>query len=78
MRPLIPEVPRAVDVRAIRDRRGMTQDEFATAFGLSVASLRNWEQGTRMPERPIVLYLRLIDKYPNEVMAEVALARAFP
>lgn len=77
-RPLIPEVPRVVDVRAIRDRRGMTQDEFATAFGLSVASLRNWEQGTRMPERPIALYLRLIDKYPNEVMAEVALARALP
>jgi len=76
--PLISEITRMVDVRAIRDRRGMTQEEFAKAFGLSVASLRNWEQGTRIPERPIVLYLRLIDKYPNEVMTEVALARANP
>jgi DNA-binding transcriptional regulator YiaG len=70
-----PEVSRTVNIRATRDRLGMTQEEFATAFGLSISSLRNWEQGTRTPERPIALYLRLIDRFPKEVMEEVIEAR---
>jgi DNA-binding XRE family transcriptional regulator len=63
---------RDVDVRAIRDKVGMTQEQFAECFGLSVASLRNWEQHTRRPEQPIALYLRVIDKFPAEVMKEIA------
>lgn len=71
------EVPisRAVDVKAIRSKLGMTQEKFATTFGLSLASLRNWEQGTRIPERPIAMYLRLIDKFPEEVRKEVEAMR---
>lgn len=63
---------RDVDVRAIRMRMSMTQEQFAECFGLSVASLRNWEQGTRRPEQPIALYLRVIDKFPEQVMKEIA------
>jgi putative transcriptional regulator len=71
------EVPisRTVDVRSIRAKLGMTQETFAREFGLSLASLRNWEQGTRTPERPIALYLRLIDKFPDEVRREVEAMR---
>lgn len=64
-------ISRTVDVRAIRKKLGMTQESFSQVFGLSLASLRNWEQGTRIPERPIALYLRLIEKYPEEVKREV-------
>jgi len=64
-------ISRTVDVRAIRKKLGMTQESFSQVFGLSLASLRNWEQGTRIPERPIALYLRLIEKYPEEVRREV-------
>lgn len=69
-------ISRTVNVKAIRNKLEMTQQEFAQAFGLSLPSLRNWEQGTRMPERPIALYLRLIEKYPDEVRHEVASIRA--
>ena len=72
---MAPEIPRDVDVRAIRDKLDMTQEAFAQTFGLSIASLRNWQQGTRTPGRPIALYLRLIDRFPEQVQEEVAAAR---
>jgi putative transcriptional regulator len=68
-------ISRTVDVKSIRMKLEMTQEMFAKTFGLSLASLRNWEQGTRVPERPIALYLRLIDKYPEEVRREVEAMR---
>jgi putative transcriptional regulator len=41
-----------VDVKAIRRRLGVSQAEFARLIGVSVATLRNWEQGRRRPEGP--------------------------
>lgn len=69
-------ISRTVDVKAIRKSLSMTQEEFAESFGLSLASLRNWEQGTRIPERPIALYLRLIEKHPDKVRQEVDAMRS--
>ncbi len=40
------------DVRAIRENLGRSQTEFALLIGVSVATLRNWEQGRRVPEGP--------------------------
>ena len=40
------------DVKAVRARLGKTQVEFAMMIGVSVATLRNWEQGRRMPDGP--------------------------
>jgi putative transcriptional regulator len=42
----------AADVKAVRTRLGKTQVEFAMMIGVSVATLRNWEQGRRMPDGP--------------------------
>lgn len=61
------EVPRDIDVRAIRKKLGMTQSEFALCFGFSVATLRNWEQGHRTPEGPSRVLLTLIQKIPEQV-----------
>lgn len=69
-------ISRTVDVRLIRQSLELTQEQFAESFGLSLASLRNWEQGTRIPERPIALYLRLVAKYPDIVRKEVEAMRA--
>jgi DNA-binding XRE family transcriptional regulator len=44
-------VPEAVDVRAVRERFGLTQVEFATRFGLDPDAVRNWEQGRTRPDR---------------------------
>ena len=60
-------VPAKIDVRAIRIRLDMTQDEFAGRFGFSVNTLRHWEQGTRQPEGPTRAYLRVIERAPDAV-----------
>lgn len=60
-------VPAEVDVRAIRTRLGMTQEEFAARFGFSVGALRQWEQGKRRPEGSTRAYLRVIERAPDAV-----------
>lgn len=60
-------VPEAMDVRAIRLKLGMTQEEFAARFGFSINTLRHWEQGRRRPEGPARAYLRVIDRNPEAV-----------
>ncbi len=60
-------VPALIDVRAIRTKLGMTQDEFAGQFGFSVNTLRHWEQGKRQPEGPTRAYLLVIERAPKAV-----------
>ena len=60
-------IPATVDVKAIRLRLGVTQEEFANRFGFSVFTLRRWEQGARQPEGPTRAYLLVINKIPDEV-----------
>jgi putative transcriptional regulator len=60
-------IPREIDVRAIRGKLGMTQEEFARQFGFSVNTLRHWEQGKRVPEGPTRAYLLVIDRAPKAV-----------
>lgn len=60
-------VPERIDVKAIRTRLDMTQEEFAGRFGFSVNTLRHWEQGMRQPEGPTRAYLLVIDRAPKAV-----------
>lgn len=60
------EVP-VVDVQAVRKRLGMSQSEFAMAFGVSVATVRNWEQGRRVPRGPARVLLTVIEQEPEAV-----------
>jgi len=60
-------VPARIDVKAIRTRLAMTQQEFAARFGFSVNTLRHWEQGSRQPEGPTRAYLRVIERAPETV-----------
>ena len=55
------------DVRAIRRRLHMSQHEFADAFRIPVATLKNWEQGRRAPDAPAVAYLQVIARRPMEI-----------
>lgn len=62
-----------VDVRSIRHRTGLTQQEFSRKYGFTVGAVRNWEQGGRKPERTARLLLKVLDKHPevvDEVLAE--------
>ncbi len=60
-------VPVEIDVKAIRSRLAMTQQEFAGRFGFSINTLRHWEQGVRQPEGPARAYLLVIDRDPQAV-----------
>ncbi|MQX48108.1 helix-turn-helix domain-containing protein [Sinorhizobium medicae] len=60
-------VPERMDVKAIRTKLEMTQEEFAGRFGFSVNTLRRWEQGSRQPEGPTRAYLLVIDRAPKAV-----------
>lgn len=70
-RTTVVQVPE-MDVRAIRKRLDMTQRSFAEAFGFSLSSVRNWEQGLRRPEKAARLLLALIDRHPETVRETLA------
>jgi putative transcriptional regulator len=56
------------NIKAIRDRLGTSQSEFAMLIGVSVATLRNWEQGRRVPDGPAQVLLRVVAHDPEAVV----------
>jgi putative transcriptional regulator len=66
-RETIVEVP-TVDVRAARQRLGLSQPDFAQAFGVSVATVRNWEQRRRQPKGAARVLLTVIERNPAAVV----------
>jgi putative transcriptional regulator len=65
-------VPAEVDVKAIRRKLGMTQAEFAAAFGFGLDAVQNWEQGRRRPEGAARAFLKVIDREPDAVRRALA------
>jgi putative transcriptional regulator len=61
-------VPQDVDVKAIRNRLGMTQARFSDTFGFSLDAIKHWEGGRRNPEAPARTLLTVIDKNPAAVL----------
>jgi putative transcriptional regulator len=61
-------------VRDLRRRTRLTQQQFAARLGVPVETIRNWEQGKRMPRGPARALLAVIAHAPDTVFA--ALARA--
>jgi putative transcriptional regulator len=61
-----------MDVKAIRQRLGKSQSEFAHMIGVSVATLQNWEQGRRRPEGPARALLKVAAANPKAVAAALA------
>ena len=61
-------VPRDVDVKAIRNRLGMTQAKVSDTFGFSLDAIKHWEGGRRTPEAPARTLLTVIDKNPAAVL----------
>jgi putative transcriptional regulator len=57
------------NVKALRERTGLTQNEFSTLIGVSVRTLQNWEQGRREPEGPAKALLRVFEKEPQAVLS---------
>ena len=60
-------IPAEIDAAAIRAKTGLSQINFAQQIGVSVATLRNWEQGRRVPDGPAQVLLRMLNQDPNIV-----------
>jgi putative transcriptional regulator len=59
-------------VRELRRRARLTQLEFASRLGVPVETIRNWEQGKRMPRGPARALLAVIAHAPETVFAALA------
>ncbi len=58
---------RPADVKGIREKLKVSQAEFALMIGVSVATLRNWEQERRTPDGPALALLRVAARNPRAV-----------
>lgn len=56
-----------IDVCAIREKPGFTQEQFAVRYGLDIDAVRNWETGRRVPATAACSYLRAIRANPAAV-----------
>lgn len=59
------------DIKAVREKTGLSQTEFAQRLHISARTLQNWEQHRRYPTGPAVTLIRILDKKP-ELIAEIA------
>ena len=62
----------APNVREVREAYGLSQTRFAALMGISVATLRNWEQGRRQPEGSARVLLQVVAKHPEAVLDTVS------
>jgi putative transcriptional regulator len=58
---------RPTDVKALRARLGMTQEQFAGAYRLPLGTVRDWEQGRTRPDAPARALLAVIEREPEIV-----------
>ena len=61
-------VPAEINVRSIRAKLHLSQEDFASAFGFTVHQIRQWEQGRTRPLGAIRAFLLLIDNDPEGIL----------
>ena len=54
-------------IHRVRWHTGLSQTEFADAYGIDLDHLRALEQGAVLPDRALVAYLTVIDRAPEAV-----------
>ena len=62
-----PGLHRQVNVKKLRERLGLTQEEFAATYRIPVGTLRDWEQCRKNPDAPARAYLMVIARNPEAV-----------
>lgn len=60
-------IPADIDVKAIRAKTRMSQEDFAATFGFTVTQIRDWEQHRSRPLGGLRAYLILIQTNPSEL-----------
>jgi|SRR5688572_17843108 putative transcriptional regulator len=67
-------VPAEIDIKAMRQKLGMTQEVFSIRYGIPLASVRDWEQRRNAPTGPVRAYLKVIEREPEAVERALAVA----
>ena len=65
---VIEHKPEAINVKAIREKTGMSQQKFCATFGISIGTLRHWEQGLRSPRGPARVLLKVVQHNPVAII----------
>ncbi len=63
--------PETIDVKAIREKTGMSQQRFCATFGISLGTLHHWEQGLRSPRGPARVLLKVVNHIPSAVIQAI-------
>lgn len=63
--------PEAINVKDIREKTGMSQQKFCATFGISIGTLRHWEQGLRTPRGPARVLLKVVQHNPRAIIEAV-------
>ncbi|MBT3010589.1 MAG: helix-turn-helix domain-containing protein [Candidatus Thiodiazotropha sp. (ex Lucina aurantia)] len=69
---VLEHAPEALNVRAIREKTGMSQQRFCATFGISLGTLRHWEQGLRSPRGAARVLLKVVENNPQAVIKAVS------
>ena len=56
------------EIKTVRERLNVSQNQFALMIGVSVRTLQNWEQGRRKPEGPAKALLRIASRNPTALL----------
>jgi len=59
--------PPSVDVKTIREKLGLSQNDFALRYGFSIGRVRDWEQGRSNIDTPSRILLMVIDREPAAI-----------
>ena len=66
------QLPEGPNLKEIRARLHLTQEQFAEKFQVPLGTLRDWEQGVSVPDSAAKNYLRVIAKNPQAVLEALA------
>ena len=69
--PVVVHKPETINVTTIRAKTGMSQQRFCATFGISLGTLRQWEQGLRSPRGPARVLLKVVDNDPKAVIRAI-------
>lgn len=69
---VIEHTPEIINVKAIRKKTGMSQQKFCATFGISIGTLRHWEQGLRSPRGPARVLLKVVESNPKAIIEAIS------
>jgi putative transcriptional regulator len=69
-------IPADINTRAIRAKLKLTQKQFSEHFHIPLATLRDWEQGRRVPDAPARALIQAIREEPAAVRRALARSAA--